>query len=71
MNSTKGKKERVGRMMIMHSNDRDEISEAFSGDIIALGGLKETTTGDTLCAVKRSGCSGDNDFPGACYRDRH
>ncbi|NIZ60873.1 elongation factor G [Sedimentitalea sp. CY04] len=51
LNSTKGKKERVGRMMIMHSNDRDEISEAFAGDIIALGGLKDTTTGDTLCAV--------------------
>ncbi len=52
LNSTKGKKERVGRMMIMHSNDRDEISEAFAGDIIALGGLKDTTTGDTLCDVK-------------------
>ncbi|MGH1332160.1 MAG: elongation factor G [Paracoccaceae bacterium] len=51
LNSTKGKKERVGRMMIMHSNDRDEITEAFSGDIIALGGLKDTTTGDTLCSV--------------------
>ena len=51
LNSTKGKKERVGRMMIMHSNDRDEIAEAFAGDIIALGGLKDTTTGDTLCAV--------------------
>jgi elongation factor G len=51
LNSTKGKKERVGRMMIMHSNDRDEITEAFSGDIIALGGLKDTTTGDTLCAT--------------------
>ncbi|GAA6179814.1 MULTISPECIES: elongation factor G [unclassified Shimia] len=51
LNSTKGKKERVGRMMIMHSNDRDEISEAFAGDIIALGGLKDTTTGDTLCAI--------------------
>ena len=50
LNSTKGKKERVGRMMIMHSNDRDEITEAFSGDIIALGGLKDTTTGDTLCS---------------------
>ncbi|MGB0960798.1 MAG: elongation factor G [Halocynthiibacter sp.] len=49
LNSTKGKKERVGRMMIMHSNDRDEITEAFAGDIIALGGLKDTTTGDTLC----------------------
>ncbi|PJE30203.1 Elongation factor G [Pseudooceanicola marinus] len=50
MNSTKGKKERIGRMMMMHSNDREEIEEAFAGDIIALAGLKETTTGDTLCA---------------------
>ena len=49
LNSTKGGKERVGRMMMMHSNDREEISEAFAGDIIALGGLKNTTTGDTLC----------------------
>ncbi len=51
LNSTKGKKERVGRMMLMHSNDREEITEAFAGDIIALGGLKDTTTGDTLCSV--------------------
>jgi elongation factor G len=50
MNSTKGNKERVGRMMMMHSNDREEIAEAFAGDIIALGGLKNTTTGDTLCS---------------------
>ena len=50
LNSTKGGKERVGRMMMMHSNDREEISEAFAGDIIALGGLKNTTTGDTLCS---------------------
>ena len=50
LNSTKGKKERVGRMMMMHSNDREEITEAFAGDIIALAGLKDTTTGDTLCA---------------------
>ncbi|MDO6732635.1 elongation factor G [Marinovum sp. 2_MG-2023] len=49
LNSTKGNNERVGRMMMMHSNNRDEISEAFAGDIIALGGLKNTTTGDTLC----------------------
>ena len=49
MNSTKGKRERVGRMMMMHSNNREEIDEAFAGDIIALAGLKETTTGDTLC----------------------
>ena len=49
LNSTKGNKERVGRMMMMHSNDREEIAEAFAGDIIALGGLKNTTTGDTIC----------------------
>jgi elongation factor G len=49
LNSTKGKKERVGRMMMMHSNNREEIDEAFAGDIIALAGLKDTTTGDTLC----------------------
>ncbi|MEP5732615.1 MAG: elongation factor G [Sulfitobacter sp.] len=51
INSTKERKERVGRMMMMHSNDREEITEAFAGDIIALAGLKDTTTGDTLCAV--------------------
>ena len=51
-NSTKGRKERIGRMMMMHSNDREEIEEAFAGDIIALAGLKETTTGDTLCSLK-------------------
>jgi elongation factor G len=49
LNSTKGKSERIGRMMMMHSNNREEIEEAFAGDIIALAGLKETTTGDTLC----------------------
>ncbi len=49
INSTKGNNERVGRMMMMHSNNREEIDEAFAGDIIALGGLKNTTTGDTLC----------------------
>ena len=52
LNSTKGKKERIGRMMMMHSNNREEIEEAFSGDIIALAGLKDTTTGDTLCDTK-------------------
>ncbi|MCR9098294.1 MAG: EF-Tu/IF-2/RF-3 family GTPase, partial [bacterium] len=49
LNSTKGRNERIGRMMMMHSNNREEIEEAFAGDIIALAGLKETTTGDTLC----------------------
>jgi len=52
LNSTKGRKERIGRMMMMHSNNREEIEEAFAGDIIALAGLKETTTGDTLCDIK-------------------
>ena len=49
MNSTKGKKERIGRMVMMHANKQEEIAEAFAGDIIALAGLKDTTTGDTLC----------------------
>ncbi|QIE57567.1 elongation factor G [Pikeienuella piscinae] len=49
LNATKGKRERIGRMMMMHSNNREEIDEAFAGDIIALAGLKDTTTGDTLC----------------------
>ncbi|MEM6638197.1 MAG: elongation factor G [Pseudomonadota bacterium] len=53
MNSTKGKRERIGRMMMMHSNNREEIDEAFAGDIIALAGLKETTTGDTLCDAQQ------------------
>ncbi|WP_439109900.1 elongation factor G [Lentibacter sp.] len=52
LNATKGKKERIGRMMMMHSINREEIEEAFAGDIIALAGLKDTTTGDTLCDVK-------------------
>jgi len=52
VNSTKGKKERIGRMVMMHANKQAEITEAYSGDIIALAGLKETTTGDTLCSDK-------------------
>ncbi len=49
LNSVKGKKERVGRMLEMHSNHREDIKEAYAGDIVAIAGLKETTTGDTLC----------------------
>ncbi len=48
-NTVKGKKERIGRMLQMHANSREDIEEAFAGDIVALAGLKETTTGDTLC----------------------
>jgi elongation factor G len=49
LNSTKDRKERVGRMLLMHANNREDIKEAFAGDIVALAGLKETRTGDTLC----------------------
>ncbi|MCH2326997.1 MAG: elongation factor G, partial [Rhodospirillales bacterium] len=49
MNTVKDKRERVGRMLLMHSNTREDVNEARAGDIIALAGLKDTTTGDTLC----------------------
>ena len=49
INSTKERKERVGRMLLMHANNREDIKEAYAGDIVALAGLKETRTGDTLC----------------------
>lgn len=52
LSSSKGKRERVGRMMEMHSNDRQDISHARTGDIIAIAGLKDVTTGDTLCDEK-------------------
>ncbi len=50
LNSVKDKKERIGRMLLMHANHREELKEAYAGDIVALVGLKETTTGETLCA---------------------
>ena len=52
MNSTKGEKERVGRILQMHANQRKEISEVYAGEIAAAVGLKDTTTGDTLCDEK-------------------
>ena len=50
LNTTKGKKERVGRILQMHANNRKEIERAYSGDIAAAVGFKDVTTGDTLCA---------------------
>ena len=52
-NSTKGKKERVGRILRMHANHREEVQTAYTGDIGAIVGLKDTTTGDTLCDEKK------------------
>ena len=49
LNTVKEKRERVGRMLQMHSNSREDIKEAYAGDIVAIAGLKDTTTGDTLC----------------------
>ncbi|MGQ0445744.1 MAG: elongation factor G [Beijerinckiaceae bacterium] len=53
LNSTKDKKERVGRMLLMHANNREDIKEAYAGDIVALAGLKDTRTGDTLCDLMK------------------
>src|SRR6202045_3995916 len=53
LNSTKDKKERVGRMLLRHANNREDIKEAYSGDIVALAGLKDTRTGDTLCDLNK------------------
>jgi elongation factor G len=49
INSTKERKERIGRMLLMHANNREDIKEAYAGDIVALAGLKDVRTGDTLC----------------------
>ena len=62
-NSTKNKKERIGRILQMHANERKEISEVFSGDIAAAVGLKDTTTGDTLCDDKAPIILESMDFP--------
>lgn len=62
-NSTKNKKERIGRILQMHANERKEISEIFSGDIAAAVGLKDTTTGDTLCDDKAPIILESMDFP--------
>ncbi|MEZ5902695.1 MAG: elongation factor G [Alphaproteobacteria bacterium] len=63
LNSVKDKKERIGRMLLMHSNNREEIKEAYAGDIVALVGMKETTTGDTLCDTAKPIILDRMDFP--------
>lgn len=62
-NSTKGKKERIGRILQMHANHREEIEEVYSGDIAAAVGLKDTTTGDTLCDDKNEIILESMEFP--------
>ncbi|MFS0557894.1 elongation factor G [Brevibacillus sp. 179-C9.3 HS] len=63
LNSTKGKRERVGRILQMHANHREEITTVYSGDIAAAVGLKDTTTGDTLCDEKAPVILESMDFP--------
>jgi elongation factor G len=63
VNSTKERKERIGRMLLMHANDREDIKEAYAGDIVALAGLKEVRTGDTLCDAKAPAILEKMDFP--------
>ncbi|GJD92748.1 MULTISPECIES: elongation factor G [Methylobacterium] len=63
INSTRDKKERVGRMLLMHANNREDIKEAFAGDIVALAGLKDTRTGDTLCDPNKAVILERMEFP--------
>jgi elongation factor G len=63
LNSVKDKKERIGRMLLMHANSREDIKEARAGDIVALCGLKETTTGETLCDPSKSVILERMEFP--------
>jgi elongation factor G len=63
INSTREKKERIGRMLLMHANNREDIKEAYAGDIVALAGLKEARTGDTLCDPNRPVILEKMEFP--------
>ena len=63
INSTRDKKERVGRMLLMHANNREDIKEAFAGDIVALAGLKDTRTGDTICDAQKAVILERMEFP--------
>ncbi len=63
INSTKERKERIGRMLLMHANNREDIKEAYAGDIVALAGLKEVRTGDTLCDSQKPVILEKMEFP--------
>jgi elongation factor G len=63
LNSTRDKKERVGRMLLMHANNREDIKEAYAGDIVALAGLKDVRTGDTLCDPNKAVILEKMEFP--------
>ena len=63
INSTKERKERIGRMLLMHANNREDIKEAYAGDIVALAGLKEVRTGDTLCDAQKPVILEKMEFP--------
>src|SRR5438477_35297 len=63
INSSKDRRERIGRMLLMHANNREDIKEAYAGDIVALAGLKEVRTGDTLCDSQKSVILEKMEFP--------
>src|ERR1700741_5356525 len=63
INSTRDRKERIGRMLLMHANNREDIKEAYAGDIVALAGLKEARTGDTLCDANKPVILEKMEFP--------
>jgi len=63
LNSTKERRERIGRMLLMHANNREDIKEAYAGDIVALAGLKDVRTGDTLCDAQKPVILEKMEFP--------
>ena len=71
LNSTKGKTERIGRLLKMHANKREEIKEVYAGDIAACVGLKSVMTGDTICDEKHAGRARVDGLPGAGHLAGH
>ena len=70
LNTTKGQRERIGRLLKMHANKREEIKEVWAGDIAAAVGLKHVTTGDTICDSDDPGRARVDPVPGAGHRAR-